>query len=62
MECRLYRLKSGTINPAVSCIPMTILSNVEADENYNRRWIFSDESTFHVSGRVNTVITAVYGE
>jgi hypothetical protein len=30
-----------------------ILSNVEADENYLRIWIFSDEATFYVSGRVN---------
>jgi hypothetical protein len=30
-----------------------ILSNVEADENYPRKWIFSDDATFCVSGRVN---------
>jgi hypothetical protein len=30
-----------------------ILSNVKAHENYLRRWIFSDEATFYVSGRVN---------
>jgi hypothetical protein len=29
------------------------LSNVEADESYLWRWIFSDEATFYVSGRVN---------
>jgi hypothetical protein len=30
-----------------------IMSNVEADENYLRRWILSDEATFYVSGKVN---------
>jgi hypothetical protein len=25
-----------------------ILSNVEADENYIQRWIFSDEATFYI--------------
>jgi hypothetical protein len=30
-----------------------ITQNVGADENYLRRWIFSDEATFYVSGRVN---------
>jgi hypothetical protein len=29
-----------------------ILPNVEADENYLRRWIFSDEATFYLSRRV----------
>jgi hypothetical protein len=30
-----------------------ILSKVEADENYLRRWMFGDEVMFYVSGRVN---------
>jgi hypothetical protein len=36
-----------------------ILSNVEADENYLRRWIFSDEGTFYVSGRIVAAIETV---
>jgi hypothetical protein len=37
------------------------LSNVEADENHLRRWIFSDESTFHLSGRLNCHNCRIWG-
>jgi hypothetical protein len=30
-----------------------ILSNIEADENYLRRWIFGDETMFYALWRVN---------
>jgi hypothetical protein len=36
-----------------------ILSNVEADENYLPRWIFSDEAMFYVSGRIVAAIKTV---
>jgi hypothetical protein len=38
-----------------------ILSNVEADENYFWRWIFSDEVMFYVSGRVNRYKCSIWG-
>lgn len=38
-----------------------ILSDVEADENYLRRWIFSDEATFYVSGKVNRHNCRIWG-
>jgi hypothetical protein len=34
-----------------------ILPKVEAQENYHRRWLFNDEATFYVSGRVNSYKT-----
>jgi hypothetical protein len=38
-----------------------ILSNVKADENCFRRWIFSDEATFYVLGRVNRHNCRIWG-
>jgi hypothetical protein len=38
-----------------------ILSNVEADENYLQRWIFRDEATFYISGRVNRYSCRIWG-
>jgi hypothetical protein len=41
------------VKPCRFEFPKDILSNVEADEIYLRRWISSDEASFHVSGRVD---------
>jgi hypothetical protein len=38
-----------------------ILSKDEADEKYLRRWIFSDEATFYLSGRVNYHNCRIWG-
>jgi hypothetical protein len=38
-----------------------VLLKVEADENYLRRWIFSDEAMFHVSGRLNRHNYRIWG-
>lgn len=38
-----------------------ILSSVEVDENYLRRYIFSDEATFYVSGKVNRHNCRIWG-
>jgi hypothetical protein len=38
------------------------LSNVEVDENYLWRWIFSDEATFYVSRRVTLQMLENAGE
>jgi hypothetical protein len=38
-----------------------ILSNVEADENFLRSRIFSDEATFYVSGRINHHNCRIWG-
>jgi hypothetical protein len=31
-----------------------ILSSIEAGEDYLQRWIFNDEATFYISGRLNS--------
>ncbi|GBN32483.1 hypothetical protein AVEN_262031-1 [Araneus ventricosus] len=38
-----------------------ILTRIEDDENYLRKWFFSDESTFHVSGKVNKHKCRIWG-
>ncbi|GBO45561.1 hypothetical protein AVEN_270657-1 [Araneus ventricosus] len=38
-----------------------ILTRIEDDENYLRKWFFSDESTFHVSGKVNKHNCRIWG-
>lgn len=38
-----------------------MLTRIEDDENYLRKWFFSDESTFHVSGKVNTHNCRIWG-
>jgi hypothetical protein len=38
-----------------------ILSNVEDDENYLRRWVFSGKATFYVSGRENRYNCRIWG-
>jgi hypothetical protein len=38
-----------------------ILSNIEAGENYLRRWIFSDVATYDLSGRVSRYNCRIWG-
>jgi hypothetical protein len=45
-------LKPGD-KPRCFRLAKDILSNIRAVENYLWRWIFSDEATFYISGKVN---------